>query len=172
LFFEKKELFLLNLNNVIGEIMLAEGKKAPAFTLKNQEDEKISLKNFLGKKIILYFYPKDNTPGCTTEACDFRDTIAEFNKVNAIVLGISKDSVKSHKRFHEKQNLNFDLLSDEQTTVIQKYGVWKEKKNYGRTYMGIERTTFIIDENGKIEKIYPKVKVKNHVAEIIEYLKN
>ena len=151
--------------------MLEVGKKAPAFTLLDSNGEKVSLKDFKGRKIVLYFYPKDSTPGCTTEACDFRDNHPEFNKLDAVILGVSKDSEKSHNRFIEKNNLPFRLLVDEDIVLCEKYGVWQEKKMAGRTYMGIVRTTFIIDENGKIEKIYPKVKVKGHVEAILQYLK-
>lgn len=147
------------------------GKKAPAFTLLDDNGEKVSLKDFKGQKVVLYFYPKDSTPGCTTQACNFRDTHPEFKKLNTVVLGISKDSQKSHQKFKEKHDLPFRLLVDEEIEVIQKYDVWQEKKMAGRTYMGIVRTTFIIDENGKIEKIYPKVKVKGHIENILEYLK-
>jgi len=147
------------------------GKKAPAFTLIDDTGAKVSLKDFKGQKVILYFYPKDSTPGCTTEACDFRDNHPEFEKLNTVVIGISKDSQKSHQRFKEKNKLPFRLLVDEDIEVVQKYNVWQEKKMAGRTYMGIVRTTFLIDENGKIEKVYPKVKVKGHIDNILEYLK-
>ncbi|HSR17827.1 MAG TPA: thioredoxin-dependent thiol peroxidase, partial [Ignavibacteriaceae bacterium] len=139
--------------------MLEEGKKAPFFTLKNQDGKSISLKDFYGKKVVLYFYPKDDTSGCTKEACSFRDGLPEFNNLNAVILGVSPDSVESHKKFAEKYNLPFTLLSDEPREVIEKYEVWKEKNNYGKKYMGVERTTFLIDENGMIKKIFSKVKV-------------
>lgn len=151
--------------------MPEEGKKAPVFTLKNQDGKSVSLKDFNGKKIVLYFYPKDDTSGCTKEACSFRDGFPEFNNLNAVILGISPDSVESHKKFAEKYNLPFTLLSDEPREVIEKYEVWKEKNNYGKKYMGVERTTFLIDENGIISKIFPKVKVDGHDQELLEALK-
>lgn len=152
--------------------MLEEGKKAPAFDLLNQDGNKISLKDFSGKKIVLYFYPKDDTSGCTKEACSFRDSFPKFKKSDAVILGVSPDSVKSHKKFAEKYDLNFDLLADEDKKVVQLYDVWKEKSMYGRKYMGVERTTFIIDEKGKIKKIFPKVKVDGHEKEVLEALKD
>ena len=152
-------------------MILEEGKKAPQFTLPDSNGKKISLKDFLGKKVVLYFYPKDMTSGCTQEACDFRDNYPDFKKLKTIVLGISADPVDKHKKFSDKYELPFTLLSDEEKKVLEKYGVWKEKSMYGRKYMGIERTTFIIDENGKIQKIFPKVKVKGHVEEIKKILK-
>jgi len=151
--------------------MLKAGSKAPNFYLVNQNGEKISLKNFLGKKVILYFYPKDMTSGCTKQACDFRDNIKKYEKKNAVVIGVSADSVQSHKKFEEKYDLPFTILSDEKKTVLQKYGVWKEKSMYGRKYFGIERTTFIIDEKGKIDKIYHKVKIQNHISTVLQDLK-
>lgn len=150
--------------------MLEEGKKAPAFTLPDYDGNKVSLKDFEGKKVVLYFYPKDLTSGCTTEACDFRDAHPEFEKINAVVLGVSPDPVKSHIKFRDKHELNFLLLSDEDKKVVQAYDVWKEKSMYGKKYMGVERSTFIIDENGKIQKIFPKVKVKGHVEEVLKEL--
>lgn len=146
--------------------MIEENKKAPQFTLPDQNGNKVSLKDFVGKKVVLYFYPKDNTPGCTKEACDFRDSIEDFKKIKTIVLGVSPDSVESHKKFAEKYDLPFPLLSDPDKKVLQKYGVWKEKSMYGRKYMGVERTTVVIDEKGKILKIFPRVKVKGHVDEV------
>lgn len=151
--------------------MPEEGKKAPVFTLKNQDGKSVSLKDFNGKKVVLYFYPKDDTSGCTKEACSFRDGLPEFNNLNAVILGVSPDSVESHKKFAEKYNLPFTLLSDEPREVIEKYEVWKEKNNYGKKYMGVERTTFLIDENGIISKIFPKVKVDGHDQELLEALK-
>jgi peroxiredoxin Q/BCP len=151
--------------------MLEEGKKAPAFTLPNADGKKISLKDFNGKKIVLYFYPKDMTSGCTQEACDFRDAFPDFSKVNAVVLGVSPDPVNSHKKFVDKHKLPFELLSDENKEVVEKYGVWKEKSMYGKKYMGVERTTVIIDENGKVKKIFPKVKVNGHVEEVLQAIK-
>lgn len=152
--------------------MLEVGKKAPDFSLLNQDEKKISLKNYLGQKVVLYFYPKDDTSGCTKEACGFSDDLPKFNKIDAVILGVSPDSVKSHKKFSEKYKLKFDLLADEEKLVLEKYGVWKEKSMYGRKYMGVERTTFIIDEKGKIKKIFNKVKVDGHNKEVLEALKD
>jgi peroxiredoxin Q/BCP len=152
--------------------MLDVGKKAPNFSLLNQDEKKISLKDFIGQKVVLYFYPKDDTSGCTKEACSFSDDLSKFSKIDAVVLGVSPDSVKSHKKFSEKYKLKFDLLADEEKKVVEKYGVWKEKSMYGRKYMGVERTTFIIDENGKIKKIFNKVKVDGHNKEVLEALKD
>jgi len=152
--------------------MLDVGKKAPDFSLLNQEEKKISLKDFIGQKVVLYFYPKDDTSGCTKEACSFSDDLPKFSKIDAVVLGVSPDSVKSHKKFSEKYKLKFDLLADDEKKVVEKYGVWKEKSMYGRKYMGVERTTFIIDENGKIKKIFNKVKVDGHNKEVLEALKD
>ena len=151
--------------------MLKEGDKAPSFSLPSQNGEIISLKDLKGKTVILYFYPKDMTPGCTQEACDFRDAQAKFKKSNAVVLGVSKDSVERHVKFQEKYDLNFPLLSDEDGSVCEAYGVWKQKSLYGKKFMGIERATFIIGPTGKIEKIYPKVKVKGHAEEILAEVK-
>lgn len=134
-------------------------------------EQEFSLNDFKGQKVILYFYPKDNTSGCTQEACDFRNNINRLTSY-ATVIGVSPDSIKSHKSFKEKQSLNFILLSDPEHKLAEKFEVWKEKSMYGRKYMGIERSTFIIDKNGKIEKEWRKVKVKGHVDEVIEYLKN
>lgn len=152
--------------------MLDVGKKAPDFSLLNQDEKKISLKNYLGQKVVLYFYPKDDTSGCTKEACGFSDDLPKFNKIDAVILGVSPDSVKSHKKFSEKYKLKFDLLADEEKLVLEKYGVWKEKSMYGRQYMGVERTTFIIDEKGKIKKVFNKVKVEGHNKEVLEALKD
>ena len=132
-------------------------------------EKEFSLNDFKGQKVILYFYPKDNTSGCTQEACDFRNNINRLTSY-ATVIGVSPDSIKSHKSFKEKQSLNFILLSDPEHKLAEKFEVWKEKSMYGRKYMGIERSTFIIDKNGKIEKEWRKVKVKGHVDEVIEYL--
>lgn len=147
------------------------GDKAPSFKLKNQDGKIISLTELKGKPIVLYFYPKDDTPGCTKEACNFRDEFPKFGKLKVKIIGISADSVESHKKFAEKYNLPFNLLSDEKKEIVEKYGVWKEKNMYGRKYMGIERTTFIIDAEGKINKIFPKVKVDDHNKEVMEALK-
>ena len=152
--------------------MLKLNDKAPDFTLISDEDKKIKLKDFKGKKVILYFYPKDNTSGCTREACAFRDSIKYFSQNNIIVIGISKDNTESHKKFKEKYSLPFTLLSDESLDVIKAYGVWKEKTLYGRKFMGIERTTFIINEKGVIQNIFPKVKVDGHIDEIIKLIEN
>jgi peroxiredoxin Q/BCP len=147
------------------------GKSAPDFTLLDQNDKKITLKDFKGKKVVLYFYPKDDTSGCTKEACNFRDEFPKFTGIDTVILGVSPDSVASHKKFAEKYNLPFSLLSDENKKVIQKYDVWKEKSMYGRKYMGVERTTIIIDENAKIKKIFSKVIVDGHNKELLEALK-
>lgn len=151
--------------------MIEVGKKAPAISLPDAEGTKRTLKEFLGKKVVLYFYPKDNTSGCTAEACDFRDAFPNFGKTNAVIIGLSPDSVQSHKKFAEKFELPFILLSDENKKVLEKYGVWKEKSMYGRKYMGVERTTVLIDEKGIIRKIYPKVKVNGHVDQVSNDLK-
>lgn len=148
------------------------GKKAPDFSLLDQDGKKVSLKDFLGKKVILYFYPKDDTSGCTKEACSFRDEFPKFKKTDAVILGVSPDSIKSHKKFADKYDLPFSLLADEEKKVLEKYGVWKEKSMYGRKYMGVERTTFIIDGEGKIKKIFNKVKVDGHNKEVMEALKD
>ena len=147
------------------------GDKAPAFKLKNQDEDTISLSGLKGKPVVLYFYPKDDTPGCTKEACNFRDEFPKFGKLKAEIIGISTDSVKSHKKFAEKYGLPFILLADEKKQVVQEYGVWKEKNMYGRKYMGIERTTFIINSDGRIANLFPKVKVDEHNKEVMEALK-
>jgi thioredoxin-dependent peroxiredoxin len=150
--------------------MLKVGSKAPDFTAPTDGGGKVGLKDFKGKTVVLYFYPKDNTSGCTAQACDFRDTTAQFKKKKAVVLGVSPDSAKSHDNFKAKFELPFPLLADEDHKIAEKYGVWREKSMYGRKYMGIERTTFVIDGDGKIAAIYPKVKVAGHVAEVLEKL--
>ena len=150
--------------------MLEVGKKAPSFTLLDQNGKKHSLKDYLGKKVVLYFYPKDNTSGCTKEACSYKELYPDFMEKGAVVIGVSKDSVKSHKNFEDKYELPFILLSDEDTTVIQKYDVWKEKSMYGRKYMGIERSTYLIDEKGKIIKAYQKVKPAENAKDVLEDL--
>jgi len=147
------------------------GDTAPLFTLKNQDGKVISLSDFKGKAVVLYFYPKDDTSGCTTESCNFRDEFPKFGKMKAEIIGISADSVKSHKKFADKFNLPFNLLSDESREVIDKYDVWKEKSMFGRKYMGIVRTTFIINPSGKISKIFHKVQVDDHNKEVMEALK-
>lgn len=151
--------------------MLNVGDKAPDFKLVDQNEKEIKLKDLRGIKVVLYFYPKDMTSGCTKEACDFTDNISKFNKIKTTVLGVSADSVSSHKKFAEKYGLKFSLLSDESKNMLEAYGVWKEKSMYGKKYLGIERTTFLIDEKGKIQNIYNKVKVPGHVDQIISDLK-
>ena len=150
--------------------MLEIGAKAPDFTLKDKDGNAVSLSDFAGKKVVLYFYPKDNTPGCTRQACAFAASYDRFRAKDIAVIGISKDSVASHQKFAEKYNLPFVLLSDPELAAIQAYGVWQEKKLYGKVSMGVVRTTFIIDENGRIEKIMPKVKPDTNAAEILEWL--
>lgn len=145
--------------------------EAPNFTLLNEKEEKITLSDYRGKKVILYFYPKDMTPGCTTEACDFRDQHAAFADLNAVILGISADDAKKHTKFIEKYGLPFSLLVDEDHEVCEKYGVWVLKKMYGKEFMGIERSTFLINEEGIVEKEWRKVKVKNHIEEVLTYLR-
>lgn len=151
--------------------MIEVGKKAPAISLLDGNGKKRTLKEFLGSKVVLYFYPKDNTSGCTTESCDFRDVFPKFKKENAVIIGISPDSVESHKKFAEKYDLPFILLSDEDKKVLVKYDVWKEKSMYGKKYMGVVRTTLLIDEKGIVRKIYPKVKVNGHVTDVTKDLK-
>jgi len=148
--------------------MLKVGDKAPNFTLPSDSGEEISLKDYQGKTVILYFYPKDMTPGCTTEACDFRDAAPSYKKKKAVVLGVSRDSQERHGKFRDKYELNFPLLADEDGKVCKAYGVWQEKSLYGRKFMGIVRSTFVIDPKGKIAKIYDKVKVKGHADAILE----
>ena len=152
--------------------MLEEGIKAPEFSLPDKDGNIVNLSDFKGKKVILYFYPKDSTPGCTKQACGFRDNFSEYQKLNAVVIGISKDSVKSHTNFASKQNLNFIILSDTELNTIKAYGVWQEKKNYGKVSMGVVRTTYVIDENGVIEKVFKKVKTADNPIDVLEYLNN
>jgi len=147
------------------------GQKAPAFTLLDQDSKKVSLKDFQGKKVVLYFYPKAMTPGCTTQACGIRDSKKDFQKLNAVVLGISPDDPARLVKFIEKEKLNFDLLSDEDHAIAEKYGVWGLKKFMGKEYMGINRITFIIDEEGKLVHIMDKVKTKSHNDDVIAILK-
>ena len=154
------------------ETLLKIGQSAPAFSVLNEDGEKVSLKDFKGKSIVVYFYPKDHTPGCTQESCDFRDSMARVKSAGAVVLGVSRDSVSSHLKFKTKLELPFSLLADEDGKMCESFGVWKEKSMYGRKYMGIERSTFIIDAKGKIAKIFPKVSVKGHVDEVIDALKS
>lgn len=151
----------------------AVGKKAPAFNLPSSTGGKVRLSSYAGengKNVVLYFYPRDNTPGCTQEACDFRDQLSSFEEFDAVVLGVSGDSLASHEKFTNKFELPFPLLADEDHAIAEKYGVWVEKKNYGKTYMGIQRATFLIDKQGKIAAVWPKVKVKGHVDEVREKL--
>ena len=150
--------------------MINVGSQAPDFTLSSDADGIVTLSKLKGKKVVLYFYPKDNTSGCTKQACEFRDNLSTFNQKNVVVLGVSKDSLKSHANFRTKQDLNFPLLSDESGEVCEKYGVWVEKSMYGRKYMGIDRSTFLIDENGVVQKIWRKVKVTNHVLDVLKSL--
>lgn len=149
--------------------MLETGMKAPGFTLQDKDGRNVSLTDFAGKKVILYFYPKDNTPGCTRQAQAFSTAYEKFKKMNIEVIGISKDSAASHTKFAEKYSLPFVLLSDPELNAIKAYGVWQEKKLYGKVNMGVVRTTFVIDEQGNIEKIMPKVKPDTNAAELLEY---
>lgn len=153
------------------EEMFNIGSPAPNFKLAANNGEQVSLNDFKGKYVIVYFYPKDNTPGCTTEACDFRDYHGAFEDLDAVILGVSPDPLKSHEKFISKYDLPFLLLSDEEHKAAEQYGVWVLKKNFGKEYMGIERSTFIIDKEGKLLKIYRKVKVKGHVEDALEFLK-
>ena len=150
--------------------MLETGMKAPEFALCNQNGESVRLSDFLGKKVVLYFYPKDNTPGCTRQACAFAAAYDGFRQRDVAVIGVSKDSVASHLKFAQKHDLPFILLADPELQAIQAYGVWQEKKLYGKVSMGVVRTTFIIDEQGNIEKVMPKVKPDTNAAEILAYL--
>jgi peroxiredoxin Q/BCP len=150
---------------------LAAGDKAPPFALLDDAGRRVSLKDFAGKTLVLYFYPKDSTPGCTQESCDFRDNLNRLKSSGAAVAGVSADSVESHKRFKEKQGLNFPLLSDPDHEALEAYGVWREKSLYGRKFMGIVRSTFLIDGKGKILKVFPKVSVKGHVDEVLAALR-
>ena len=150
--------------------MLEVGTKAPDFELPDQNGKMHKLSDYAGKKVVLYFYPKDNTPGCTKQACGFSERYPQFTEKGAVILGVSKDSVASHKKFEEKYGLAFTLLSDTERKVIEAYDVWKEKKLYGKVSMGVVRTTFLIDEQGRIEKVMPKVKPDTNAAEILSYL--
>jgi len=151
--------------------MLEVGTKAPDFTLNDKDGAPVSLSDFIGKKVVLYFYPKDNTPGCTRQACAFAGAYEGFKATNTVVVGVSKDSVASHQKFAEKYALPFILLSDPERVAIEAYGVWQEKKNYGKVSMGVVRSTYIIDENGVIEKVMPKVKPDTNADEILSYLR-
>jgi peroxiredoxin Q/BCP len=148
--------------------MLKEGTTAPAFKTTDANGETVSLKDLRGQKVVLYFYPKDDTPGCTKEACSFRDEFATFKKRGITVLGVSPDNEKSHKKFETKYKLPFTLLADTDHAIAESYGVWGEKKFMGRTYMGVQRTTFLIDEKGKIKKVFEKVKPEDHASEVLE----
>jgi peroxiredoxin Q/BCP len=146
--------------------MIKIDEKAPEFCLPNQDDIEICLRDLKGKWIVLYFYPKDNTPGCTTEACEFTAAAPDFSQQDAIILGVSADSTKKHRSFIEKKELGITLLSDEETSMMQEYGVWQQKKNFGKEYMGIVRTTFIINPEGVVKAVFEKVRVKEHVAKV------
>ena len=150
--------------------MLNIGDRAPSFTLKDKNGNDVRLSDFIGKKVVLYFYPKDNTPGCTRQACAFAGAYEEFQKRGIAVIGISRDGIASHLKFAEKYSLPFVLLSDPDLEAIKSYGVWQEKKLYGKVNFGVVRTTFIIDENGIIEKVMPKVKPDTNAAEILEFI--
>jgi len=150
--------------------MLEPGEKAPAFTLEDQDGQLVKLSSFKGKPVVLYFYPKDDTPGCTKEACAFRDNYAALKKAGAVLLGVSPDSVKSHGKFAGKYSLPFPLLADPDHQVAAAYGAWAEKSMYGRKYMGIVRSTFLIDGGGKVARVWPKVKVQGHAGEVQEAL--
>ena len=147
---------------------LAEGKKAPSFTGKDQDGKKVSLADFTGKKVVLYFYPQDNTPTCTVQACNLRDNFSDLQKEGIVVIGVSPDEEAKHKKFETKFELPFTLLADPELRIIEKYGVWGEKSMYGKNYMGLLRTTFLIDENGIIKKIFSKPKSKEHSEEILK----
>lgn len=150
--------------------MLEVGTKAPEFTLPDQDGNSVSLSDFLGKKIVLYFYPRDNTPGCTRQACAFAGAFGQFKALNTVVIGVSKDSTASHRKFADKYTLPFTLLSDPELTVLQAYGVWQEKKMYGKVSMGVVRSTYLIDEQGMIQAVMPKVKPDTNAAQILELL--
>lgn len=152
--------------------MVSEGKKAPDFKLPDQSGKSVKLSDFRGKNVVLYFYPKDDTPGCTKEACNFRDDLPDFENLNAVIIGISPDPVTSHQKFAKKYDLPFILLSDEDKKVLEDYEVWKMKSMYGRNYMGVERSTFVIDKDGIVKKIFRKVQVDNHNSELLEALQN
>ncbi len=151
--------------------MIEVGSQAPEFCLPNQDDVEICLRDLRGKWVVLYFYPKDNTPGCTTEACEFTEVEPEFSDMDAVILGVSADSTQKHRNFIDKKSLGITLLSDESTQMMQEYGVWQLKKNYGREYMGIVRSTYIIDPEGKVAEVWEKVRVKEHVANVKARLK-
>lgn len=148
--------------------MIEVGSKAPNFNVMDDQNNPVTLDNFKGQKLILYFYPKDDTPGCTVEACDVRDNFTNLGRLNVAVAGVSRDDVRSHQKFKEKYDLNFPLLSDADGAMCEAYGVWKEKNMYGKTYMGIERSTFLIDENGMIAKAWRGVSAKGHIEEVMK----
>jgi peroxiredoxin Q/BCP len=150
--------------------MVTENEAAPAFTLKDQNGDSVSLSDYRGRKVVLYFYPKDDTSGCTTQACELRDRVETFDARGAVILGVSPDDTASHRKFADKYDLPFTLLADVNHEVAEAYGVWKEKSMYGRTYWGNERTTFVIDEEGRIAKVLPKVKPAEHVDQLLAHL--
>ncbi len=152
--------------------MIEEGKKAPAFKCVDDKGNSVALSDFKGQPVVLYYYPKDDTPGCTKEAIGFTEKLPEFDALGAAILGVSKDTVAKHTKFKDKHGLKITLLSDEDGALCEKFGVWVEKKNYGRTYMGIERSTFLIDGSGKIRKIWRKVRVNGHVDAVLQELQN
>jgi len=150
--------------------LLQAGQKAPDFTAKDQDGNEVSLRDFTGRKVVLYFYPKDDTPGCTKEACAFRDNLPNFQKIDAVVLGVSVDGQKAHRKFADKYELPFTLVVDDEKKIVEAYGVWGLKKFMGREYMGTNRVTYLIDEQGAIEKVWPKVKPETHAAEVLDWL--
>ncbi|AOS84039.1 peroxiredoxin [Chlorobaculum limnaeum] len=150
--------------------LLQEGQKAPEFTVKDQDGKEVSLGDYLGKRVVLYFYPKDDTPGCTKEACAFRDNFPNFQQIDVVVLGVSVDGQKAHRKFVDKYELPFTILVDEEKKIVEAYGVWGLKKFMGKEYMGTNRVTYLIDEEGTIEKVWPKVKPETHAAEVLEWL--
>ncbi len=151
--------------------MLTVGTKAPHFSLPNQKGQLVHLNQFLGKKVVLYFYPKDNTPGCTRQACAFREMLPVFEHANVVVLGVSKDGANSHQKFASQYGLPFELLSDENLEVMKAYGVWGEKKLYGKTFLGVNRATYVLDEEGKVLKVYPKANPDTNASDIAKFLK-
>jgi thioredoxin-dependent peroxiredoxin len=152
--------------------MVSAGTKAPDFRLQIDDGSNIKLSDYLGQKVVIYFYPKDNTPGCTTEACDFRESIQQFNTLNCKVIGVSRDSVATHVKFKEKYDLNFPLGADEEGAVCQLYGVWAEKSMFGKKYFGINRATFLIDEQGTVTHVWPNVSVSTHIKDILTVLQS
>jgi peroxiredoxin Q/BCP len=153
-------------------LVVEAGQPAPEFTLHDQDGQEVSLAQFKGHPVVLYFYPKDDTPGCTKQACAFRDSRSDYEQAGAKVLGVSPDDVKSHRKFADKFELPFTLLADPETKVCEAYGVWKEKSMYGRKFMGVERTTFVIDKQGKVASVFPKVKVDGHSDEVLATIKS